>query len=313
MATSMASPAPNKSSPSRIALPRLRRSESLSTIISQGGPLPEEQIWAVIDQLLAYLEGLHQAGKCHRCFSLTSVGFDSAGELEIASSEASLTISELVRLHAPLPSCLRHEFDLIVPRDVRDTAIALSHAGFSGDGVALDLFQVAVLTIRLIFDVDGEKFLASPCLQETLPPDLAESLRAILLTAAEAPRHAHQLRSVLPGATPVASPVSPPLVESLSEELAAHSSIEASVASASSLAAMSHLTNPSEVICTNDSTASLCVPSPQPVASTSAVGQSAPRTSQENSSIRKEVFIAIAAAILLLGTAIIASIAYFSS
>src|SRR5215467_4352451 len=93
---------------SRRALPRLRHSESLATIISQGGPLPEEQVWLILDQLLKNLEQTHEQGKCHRCFSLSTIGFDSAGELEIASAEAPLTISELIRLHAPLPSTLRH-------------------------------------------------------------------------------------------------------------------------------------------------------------------------------------------------------------
>ncbi len=195
---------------SRRALPRLRKSESLSAILSQAGPLPEEQVWSVVDQLLQYLETTHQQGRCHRCFSLTTIGIDAAGELEIAASEAPFSISELVRLHSPLPSCLRHEFDLVLPPSTNDASIALAHAGFGGDGVALDLFQVAVLTIRLVFDVDGERFLASPCLQETLSPDLCRLLRGILSTDRQIQTQAKLLRAHLPGAEPPPSePVEP--------------------------------------------------------------------------------------------------------
>src|SRR5262245_42448558 len=91
----------------RRVLPRLRQSESLGAIISQGGPLPEEQVWSVIDKLLQRLEILHSQDKCHRCFSLSTIGIDASGELEIASTDAALSISDLVRLHTPLPSCLR--------------------------------------------------------------------------------------------------------------------------------------------------------------------------------------------------------------
>lgn len=162
--------------------------------------MPEEQVWAVIDQLLGRLEELHAQGKCHRSFSLSTVGIDASGELEIAATDAALSISDLVRLHAPLPSTLRHEFELVIPAHSNDAAIALANAGFSGDGISLDLFQVAVLTIRLIFDVEGEKFLSSPCLQETLSPDLRQMLRQLLAAEKQEPSQARCFRALLPGA-----------------------------------------------------------------------------------------------------------------
>lgn len=185
----------------RRVLPRLRQSESLGAIVSQGGPLPEEQVWSVVDKLLHWLELLHSQGKCHRCFSLSTIGIDAAGELEIATTDAALSISDLVRLHAPLPSCLRHEFDLVLSSSERDAAIALAHAGFGGNAAALDLFQVAVLTVRLIFDVDGEKFLASPCLQETLTPALCKVLKGLLAADQQVQAHPRTFRTLLPGAT----------------------------------------------------------------------------------------------------------------
>jgi hypothetical protein len=199
---------------SRRALPRLRHSESLSTIISQGGPLPEEQVWAILDQLLANLEQTHAQGKCHRCFSLSTIGVDSAGELEIASTDVPLTISDLIRLHSPLPSALRHEFELVIPRNSSDAAISLAHAGFGADGAALDLFQIAVLAVRLVFDVDGEKFLASPCLQETLPPALCGSLKSLLSIDPQFAFQAKHLRAQLPGASPPAEETPEPRFES---------------------------------------------------------------------------------------------------
>lgn len=190
----MASPVQSKS-----ALPRLRRSESLANILAQGGPLPEEQIWGLLDQLLRYLEDLHQKGRCHRSFSLYTIGFDDAGDLEIAGSDGALTVSDLLRLHVPLPSALRHEFALAVPPAMHDATVALSHAGFDGNGESLDLFEVASLLIRLLFDVNGEKFLASPCLQETLPPPLAHALCAILAADRQVHMTAGALRRLLPG------------------------------------------------------------------------------------------------------------------
>lgn len=184
---------------SRRNLPRLRKSESLSAILSQGGPLPEEQVWSVIDQLLRYLETAHEQGKCHRCFSLSAIGIDASGELEIASTESPLSISDLVRLHVPLPSCLRHEFDLVLPAGVNDASIAMAHAGFGGNAEALDLYQIAVLTIRLVFDVDAERFLASPCSQETLPFDLCQLLKTILAADRQMHVTARELRLCLPG------------------------------------------------------------------------------------------------------------------
>jgi hypothetical protein len=183
-----------------LVLPRLRRSESLAAIISQGGPLPEEQVWNVVDKLLERLETLHAQGKCHRVFSSTTIGIDASGELEIASTDAPLSISELVRLHVPLPSCLRHEFELVIPANECDAATVLSHAGFAASGAALDLFQVAVLTIRLIFDVDAEKFLASPCLDETLSPELSRILRGLLIANDKGLWKPKVLRGSLPGA-----------------------------------------------------------------------------------------------------------------
>lgn len=197
----------------RRALPRLRRSESLATIISQGGPLPEEQVWAILDQLLSNLEQTHSQGKCHRSFSLNTIGVDSAGELEIASTESPLTISELIRLHAPLPSSLRHEFDLVVPGNLRDATIELSHAGFGADAKALDLFQIAVLVVKLMFDVDGEKFLASPCLQETLPQQFCGSLKRLLSVDAQSMVNAKQLRGQLPGAAVQVEDIATPQVD----------------------------------------------------------------------------------------------------
>lgn len=192
---------------SRRASPKLQHSESLASIISQAGPLPEEQVWSVIDQLLQRAESLHEQGKCHRCFSLSTIGIDASGELEIATTDSALSISEIVRLHAPLPSCLRHEFDLVLPRSSSDASISLSHAGFGGDATALDLFQIAVLAIKLIFDVDSEKFLASPCLHETLSPELCQTLKQRLSANGPSPSEARAFRALLPGAMFETTPI----------------------------------------------------------------------------------------------------------
>lgn len=191
---------------SRRASPKLQHSESLASIISQAGPLPEEQVWSVIDQLLQRAELLHGQGKCHRCFSLSTIGIDASGELEIGSTDSALSISEIVRLHAPLPSCLRHEFDLVLPCSSSDASISLAHAGFGGDSAALDLFQIAVLTIKLIFDVDSEKFLASPCLHETLSPELCQTLKQRLAADGPSSSEARAFRAALPGAVIETSP-----------------------------------------------------------------------------------------------------------
>lgn len=153
-------------------MPQARDAGLLSRILQARGVLPPAEALSVLRQLLEAIGRLHQSGRIHRAIRPDAVSIDAAGTVTLDNAAP---VVEFLGHDADPDSCppeVQPTAPLALPADAAAARKILLQAGIHVSPARFDVYQLAVLLVRMLTGQSVDVFLRSPRVKSQVPAEL---------------------------------------------------------------------------------------------------------------------------------------------